>query len=48
MIAPALDLTDVSKNYGGLRPLRIQRLTVSAREQVALVGMDQPMAEVFG
>ena len=30
MIAPALDLADVSKEYGGLRPLRIQRLTVSA------------------
>jgi ABC-type polar amino acid transport system ATPase subunit len=47
VIAPALDLTDVSKSYGGLRPLRIQRLTVSAREHVALVGLDQPMAEVF-
>jgi len=47
VIAPALDLTDVSKDYGGLRPLRIQRLTVSAREHVALVGLDQPMAEVF-
>jgi ABC-type polar amino acid transport system ATPase subunit len=47
VIAPALDLADVSKDYGGLRPLRIQRLTVSAREHVALVGLDQPMAEVF-
>jgi ABC-type transporter Mla maintaining outer membrane lipid asymmetry ATPase subunit MlaF len=47
VIAPVLDLTDVSKVYGGLRPLRIQRLTVSAREHVALVGLDQPMAEVF-
>jgi putative ABC transport system ATP-binding protein len=47
VIAPALDLADVSKEYGGLRPLRIQRLTVSAREHVALVGLDQPMAEVF-
>jgi lipoprotein-releasing system ATP-binding protein len=47
VIGPALDLTDVSKDYGGLRPLRIQRLTVSAREHVALVGLDQPMAEVF-
>jgi ABC-type lipoprotein export system ATPase subunit len=47
VIAPALDLADVYKDYGGLRPLRIQRLTVSAREHVALVGLDQPMAEVF-
>jgi ABC-type polar amino acid transport system ATPase subunit len=46
-MAPALDLADVSKDYGGLRPLRIQRLTVAAREHVALVGLDQPMAEVF-
>jgi ABC-type polar amino acid transport system ATPase subunit len=47
VITPALDLADVSKDYGGLRPLRIQCLTVSAREHVALVGLDQPMAEVF-
>jgi lipoprotein-releasing system ATP-binding protein len=47
VIIPALDLTDVSKEYGGLRPLRIQHLTVSAPEHVALVGLDQPMAEVF-
>jgi ABC-type polar amino acid transport system ATPase subunit len=47
VIAPVLELADVSKRYGGLRPLRIQRLTVSARDHVALVGLDQPMAEVF-
>ena len=47
MIVPALDLADVTKDFGGLRPLRIQRLTVSGREHVALVGLDQPMAEVF-
>jgi ABC-type polar amino acid transport system ATPase subunit len=47
VIAPVLDLAAVSKNYGGLRPLRIQRLTVSARDHVALIGLDQPMAEVF-
>ena len=47
MNAPALDLAGVSKDYGGLRPLRIQRLTVSSGEHVALVGFDRPMAEVF-
>jgi ABC-type lipoprotein export system ATPase subunit len=47
VIDPVLELADVSKVYGGLRPLRIQRLTISAREHVALLGLDQPMAEVF-
>jgi ABC-type transporter Mla maintaining outer membrane lipid asymmetry ATPase subunit MlaF len=42
-----LELTEISKSYGGLRPLRIQQLTVSAGERVALLGFDQPMAEVF-
>jgi predicted ABC-type transport system involved in lysophospholipase L1 biosynthesis ATPase subunit len=42
-----LELSDVSKSYGGLRPLRIQRLTLSTAERVAILGMDQPMAEVF-
>jgi ABC-type lipoprotein export system ATPase subunit len=44
---PALELAGVSKIYGGLRPLRIQQLTVAAGEQVAVLGLDQPMAEVF-
>jgi ABC-type transporter Mla maintaining outer membrane lipid asymmetry ATPase subunit MlaF len=47
VIAPVVDIADVSKGYGGLRPLRIQRLTVSAGDHVALIGLDQPMAEVF-
>lgn len=37
----------VSKQYGALRPLRIAELRVAAGEQVALVGFDRPMAEVF-
>jgi len=44
---PVLELTDVSKDYHGLRPLRIAELTVHQGEQVALVGFDQPAAEVF-
>jgi ABC-type lipoprotein export system ATPase subunit len=44
---PVLELSGVSRSYGGLRPLRIQHLTVAAGEHVALIGFDQPMAEVF-
>jgi len=44
---PVLELTDISKSYGGLRPLRIQKLMVSAGQCVAILGFDQPMAEVF-
>jgi ABC-type transporter Mla maintaining outer membrane lipid asymmetry ATPase subunit MlaF len=44
---PVLELADVSKDYHGLRPLRIANLSVDAGEQVALVGFDQVSAEVF-
>jgi ABC-type transporter Mla maintaining outer membrane lipid asymmetry ATPase subunit MlaF len=44
---PVLELTDISKGYGGLRPLRIERLTVPAGQRLAILGFDQPMAEVF-
>jgi len=44
---PVLELTDVSKDYHGLRPLRIANLSVGRGEQLALVGFDQPSAEVF-
>jgi len=43
----ALELAGVSKAYGGLRPLRIHQLRVSPGESVAIVGFDQPAAEVF-
>ena len=42
-----LDLHGVSKDYRGLRPLRIERLTVAVGEHVALLGLDQTSAEVF-
>ena len=42
-----LEITGLSKDFRGLRPLRIQHLTVAAGEQVAIVGFDQPTAEVF-
>ena len=47
MTGPVLTLADISKDYHGLRPLRIASLTVAAGEQVALVGLDQVAAEVF-
>ena len=42
-----LDLHGVSKDYRGLRPLRIERLTVAGGEHVALLGLDAVSAEVF-
>ena len=47
MTSPVLALTDVVKAYGGLRPLRLKRLTVMPGECVAILGFDQPMAETF-
>lgn len=42
-----LELLGVTKAYGGLRPLRVTGLTVIEGEQVAIVGLDQPAAEVL-
>jgi ABC-type transporter Mla maintaining outer membrane lipid asymmetry ATPase subunit MlaF len=44
---PALELTSVSKSYGALRPLRIEQLTMDSADQVAILGLDQPAAEVL-
>jgi len=45
--APVLELSGVSKDYHGLRPLRIEQLTLAAGERVAMLGFDRPSAEVF-
>jgi ABC-type lipoprotein export system ATPase subunit len=45
--APVLELAQVSKDYRGLRPLRIERLEVSPGDRVAIFGLDQIAAEVF-
>jgi ABC-type transporter Mla maintaining outer membrane lipid asymmetry ATPase subunit MlaF len=45
--APLVELISVSKNYGALRPLRVERLAIAAGEQVAIIGPDQPSAEVL-
>jgi predicted ABC-type transport system involved in lysophospholipase L1 biosynthesis ATPase subunit len=37
----------VAKQYGGLRPLRIERLTVPTGDQVALLGFDEAAAEML-
>ena len=47
MTPPLLELTGISKGYGGLRPLRIERLTVTPAERLLVLGFDRPMAEVF-
>ena len=44
---PVLELSDVSKDYRGLRPLRIAELTVQPGEHIAIIGLDQTTAEVF-
>jgi predicted ABC-type transport system involved in lysophospholipase L1 biosynthesis ATPase subunit len=45
--AAVLEFTNTSKAYGGLRPLRIAELRVTAGDRVAVLGFDQPSAEVF-
>jgi ABC-type lipoprotein export system ATPase subunit len=44
---PVVELTGISKTYGALRPLRIEKLSVGQGEHVALIGLDQPAAETF-
>jgi len=46
-VTPVLELAGISKDYRGLRPLRIAELRVAAGEHVAILGFDQPSAEVF-
>jgi ribose transport system ATP-binding protein len=43
----AVELTSVTKQYGALRPLRFEHLTIAADDRIALLGLDQPAAEVF-
>ena len=46
-MTPILRLAGVSKAYGGLRPLRIEELSVGERDSIAVVGFDQAAAEVL-
>lgn len=45
--APVLHITNVRKNYQGLRPLRIRELIVLPGDQVAISGLDAGAAEVL-
>lgn len=45
--AVLLELTGVTKHYGALRPLRVDGLVLVPRDEVALLGLDQPAAEVL-
>jgi ABC-type transporter Mla maintaining outer membrane lipid asymmetry ATPase subunit MlaF len=45
--APVVEIAAISKAYGGLRPLRLQQLTVGADDRIAILGFDAPTAEVF-
>ncbi len=47
MTGAVLEIAGVSKDYRGLRPLRIHELTVAPGESVALLGFDRPAAEVL-
>ena len=44
---PVVEMAEVSKAHGALRPLRIRSLVVAARERVAIAGLDLPAAEVM-
>jgi predicted ABC-type transport system involved in lysophospholipase L1 biosynthesis ATPase subunit len=44
---PLLEVRGVSRDYHGLRPLRVEHLTLSAGDSVALLGFDLTMAQVL-
>lgn len=45
--SPVVEVSGARKTYGGLRPLRLQRLVVRAGERVALSGFDASAAEML-
>ncbi len=47
MTSASVEIASLTKQYGALRPLRIEALQVLHGEQVAIIGFDQPAAEVF-
>ena len=42
-----LEIEGLRKNYAGLRPLRLKRLSIAAAERVAVEGFDAAAAEVL-
>ncbi len=47
MTVPVLELRGVTKHYGALRPLRLAQFVLSPGQHVAMLGLDQPAAEVL-
>jgi D-xylose transport system ATP-binding protein len=47
MSSPLIEVREVVKNFGGLRPLRVQQLDLHDHQSIALLGFDQAMAEVL-
>jgi ABC-type lipoprotein export system ATPase subunit len=45
--SPVLEIRGVSKNYSGLRPLRIAELTIAAGERVTVGGIDAGAGELI-
>jgi ABC-type lipoprotein export system ATPase subunit len=45
--APAIELHDVEKRYGALRPLRVRDLRIQSGARSTLIGLDLPAAETF-
>lgn len=46
-MSAVLHISNLVKDYRGLRPLRIERLSLAAGEHVAIVGLDKPGAEML-
>ena len=46
-MSAAVELSHLSKNYGGLRPLRIDHFVLSDAEQAAVLGVDRAGAETL-
>lgn len=44
---PLVDIHGLIKNYGGLRPIRVEAFAVRPGEHVALLGLDRDAAEMF-
>jgi len=44
---PLLEVRDVTKNFNGVRPLRVTELVVGPRDRFVLSGFDAPSAETF-
>jgi acetoin utilization transport system ATP-binding protein len=45
--APIVEIRELTKEYGGLRPLRLRSLVVREGERVAIAGFDRVTAELF-